>query len=81
MKYIHFFLWFVLFCTVAYAQKIPSNRVLTNNELGSFLKDEVKSALQNNANISEEKLALYFRQKFTERYFYNWETAAERFNE
>jgi hypothetical protein len=81
MKYIHFFLWFVLFCTVAHAQKIPSNRVLTNNELGSFLKDEVKSALQNNANISEEKLALYFRQKFTERYFYNWETAAERFNE
>lgn len=61
------------------AQTIPSDKVLSTQELTSYLTSKSKKNLSVNGVISEETLAAYFRAKFKERYFYNWETNDIRF--
>lgn len=54
------------------AQEIPFKKVLSNNELINHLKKDVKIS-------SKTELAEYFRLKFQERYFYDWNNFDERF--
>tara|TARA_R110000868_G_scaffold220257_4_gene471455 strand:- start:29617 stop:31860 length:2244 start_codon:yes stop_codon:yes gene_type:complete len=61
------------------AQNIPSEQIIASNNLVDYLKPEVKETLGGNSNISEETLAQYFREKFTELYFYDWKTFETRF--
>ena len=63
------------------AQNIPSDKVLTNQELSGYLTKSVKKQLSVNGEISEQRLAEYFREKFSERYFYDWKTNEARFKE
>ncbi|WP_370088007.1 heparinase II/III family protein [Ekhidna sp.] len=57
------------------AQSIPSERVLPIGDLTNYLKEEVRKEL-NGADQSE--LAKYFRDKFSERFFYDYNTFYDR---
>ncbi|MCI2228227.1 heparinase II/III family protein [Polaribacter sp. MSW13] len=72
-------LFFALFTFSVYGQKIPSKKVIKVAELSSFLKINVKKKLSEKGEISTERLANYFRQKFSERYFYDYQTVDNRF--
>lgn len=63
-----------------FAQKIPSKDIISTNKLADYLNDDVVSELGQKGKISEAVLAKYFRQKFAERYFFNWENAHKRFD-
>lgn len=78
-----FFKTYLLFlCTVPfYAQNIPAKKVIEISELQNYLTAEVKKNIDVNNKITTEKLALYFREKFAERYFYNYTTVNDRFKE
>lgn len=71
-------LFFVLVHTV-FAQPIPLDKVIENNKLSSYLTLKVKTEL-GGSQISETLLANYLRQKFSERYFYNWQDIDKRFS-
>lgn len=62
-------------------KKIPSERVLQTTQLYNYLQDDVKNKLGAKKNVSEATLAKYFREKFSERFFYDWQTFSERFKE
>ncbi len=72
---------FFLMMTVAiHSQQFPSERVIPNNKLVSYLKPEVKNAIADEkSGVSDAILASYFREKFSERYFYDWKNFKERF--
>jgi len=71
---------YLFFCIiVANAQHIPSKKVIENSKLSNYLKEGVQKQLITNGKISEAELATYLREKFSERYFYNWEKFDERF--
>ena len=70
----------LLISFIGYSQKIPSNKVIENSKLSTYLTKEVKVELIKNEPITEADLANYFREKFAERYFYNWRNFDERFN-
>ncbi len=63
---------------LSYAQTIPSHRVVDNSELTGFLKSEVLEQIYTEGEISEAKLADYFRKKFSERFFYDYKTFYDR---
>ena len=71
-------LFFVVMNSVL-AQNIPFDKVLKTNELHSLLSKEVKNKLGKKVK-SEAKLANYFRVKFSERYFYDWQNVEQRFS-
>ncbi|WP_445738547.1 heparinase II/III family protein [Mariniflexile sp.] len=62
-----------------YAQTIPSNQIIEINKLASFLKSDVQESLGETPSISNAQLANYFREKFSERYFYDWRNFDARF--
>ncbi len=64
-----------------YAQEIPSNKVVSTEDLPTYLNAEVKKELGGEKAISEAILAQYFRNKFSERYFYDWQNFDPRFQE
>ena len=64
-----------------FGQKIPSKKIIEAANLINYLNDDVKSELSENGKISTEKLASYFRYKFSERYFYDYKTVENRFKE
>ena len=70
----------LLISFIGYSQQIPSNKIIENGKLSRYLTKEVKKDLSENKSISEAELANYFREKFSERYFYNWKNVDERFN-
>ena len=74
-------LFLVLFSVTIYGQKIPSKKVLKVSEISNFLTDDVKNQLSEKGKISTQKLAQYFREKFSERYFYDYKTVDTRFDE
>ncbi|QOW10400.1 heparinase [Kaistella flava (ex Peng et al. 2021)] len=83
MKCSKFFL-FVLSCVISlniFGQKIPSEKVLAINDLVNYLKPEVVQELGGAKAITNAKLAQYFRDKFAERYFYDWKNNDARFKE
>ncbi|MCI4669560.1 MAG: heparinase II/III family protein [Bacteroidia bacterium] len=63
------------------AQKFPSHRVPTNDELPQFLKKESIRELKKQGEINSSNLAAYFRKKFTERYFYDFRNNESRFGD
>ena len=58
---------------------IPANRVINIDSLQYFLKKNVRNILEKDGKISEADLAEYFKKKFSERYYYNWQTVPKRF--
>lgn len=66
---------------LAQVNPIPSERILSTQELKQVLKSEVRSQIFMGSNSDEEALASYFRKKFSERYFYDWQTFDDRFSE
>lgn len=57
------------------AQTIPSNSIIPNNQLIRYLKSDVQADLNSPEN---SVLAEYFRRKFSERYFYDYQTFYDR---
>ena len=74
-------IFFILFSMAVYCQKIPSKKVLKITELQHYLKDSIKKNVSEKNKISTKELASYFREKFSERYFYSYKTVDDRFNE
>ncbi len=70
----------IFIATTSFAQEIPASKVIINENLANYLKEEIQQQLIVDGNISEEVLAQYFREKFSERYFYNWKNFNNRFN-
>ena len=60
------------------AQGIPADKVLEIDQLSSVLKPEVLARLEADGPVSPAKLAEYFRKTFSERFFYDHKTFAER---
>ncbi len=65
--------------SVLQAQKIPFDKILSIEELSSYLKKETHTSLESKGKISETALAAHFRQAFKERFFYDWQTVDDRF--
>ncbi|MBU2949947.1 heparinase II/III family protein [Tamlana agarivorans] len=61
-----------------FSQNIPADKVIANENLSEYLTKEVHKELGVNS-ISEAQLAAYFRDKFSERYFFNWKNFDCRF--
>lgn len=61
------------------AQNIPSRKVVSIDKLSNYLKPEVKKELAKKGKITTSELAQYFRKKFSERYFYDWNSFNKRF--
>ena len=83
-KYTHvkttFFIILVLISSIIYGQEIPSKKVIENSKLSEYLTKNVQKELSAGGTISETSLANYFKEKFSERYFYDWKNLEERFN-
>lgn len=78
------FILLVLSCVLSfsiYAQNIPSEQVLATTKLVDYLKPEVIQELGGANVITTAKLAQYFRDKFSERYFYDYKTVDARFKQ
>ncbi|MCF8381695.1 MAG: heparinase II/III family protein [Bacteroidales bacterium] len=73
------FAFFLLLTVSVIGQEIPSNKVLKPSELASFLNEDVKNLLTENSSITQESLASYLRDKFSERYYYDWKNFEARF--
>ncbi|MDA3816461.1 MAG: heparinase II/III family protein [Prolixibacteraceae bacterium] len=73
----------------AQSKMVPINHVLTDREIINLLDISYDSELQiiqdkyNSGKQSEalEELALYFKERFSERYFFDWKNFENRFNE
>lgn len=70
---------FLFFSITTSAQQIPSKKVIENSKLSEYLTKDVQKQLKAKGTISEADLATYFREKFSERYFFNWKTFDQRF--
>lgn len=71
----------VLFISIsnwAFTQPISANQVVNIKELAGLLKIEIKDQISDEGKISERDLAAYFRQKFSERFFYDYQTFNDR---
>ncbi|GAA4107945.1 hypothetical protein GCM10022393_03580 [Aquimarina addita] len=68
-------LYFLIIVSYIKAQEIATHQVIKTDQLYEYLKDDIKKKVTN----SEAELATYFRQKFTERFFYDWKTFEDRF--
>lgn len=64
-----------------YAQNISSTEIINNKELPNYLTESARAELGINGDISKEVLASYLREKFSERYFFNWKNKDKRFLE
>ena len=73
-------LFLTVFSTTLWAQEIPSQRILTVAELPNYLKPEVREQLEVDGKLTEAGLAAYFREQFSERFYYDYKTFDERFN-
>lgn len=60
------------------AQGIPADSVLEIDQLASRLNPDVQAQLELDGEVSSAKLAEYFREKFSERFFYDHQTFSER---
>ena len=62
-----------------FTQTVPSRTVVSIDKLSNYLKPEVKKELAKKGKVSSSELAQYFREKFSERYFYDWKKFDQRF--
>lgn len=70
-------LLFIVSSITVIAQEIPSNRVLKLSKLPTYLKEGVTNNFK--GKITESELANYFRNKFSERFFYDYTSFDLRF--
>ena len=71
---------FLFISLVASAQNhIPKDKVIENKLLANYLAKEARKIFKDKNTIPEAVLAQYFRQKFSERYFYDWKQFEQRF--
>jgi hypothetical protein len=75
-------LYFILFFLVAQTvnTQIPSDKIIGTNELSNYLSIEAKTKI-GLKQISNAQLANYLRDKFSERYFYDWRENDKRFSQ
>ncbi len=64
---------------VGYTQEISSQKVMPTEDLPKYLKQEVLNTFSQKERISTSELASHFRQTFSNRFFYDWETSEDRF--
>ncbi|MDO5970341.1 heparinase II/III family protein [Flavivirga aquimarina] len=76
---VRFIIISLCFASQLIAQNIPSKKVIAVSSLSNYLRDDVKAELNKDGEVSISELAQYFREKFSERYFYNWQNFEERF--
>lgn len=73
---------FIILLTIvvseSYAQIIPDHKVVAIEELPNYLKGEKRKELARNGAITPILLAKYFRQQFSERFFYDYNDCYER---
>ncbi|RXP57920.1 heparinase [Lutibacter sp. HS1-25] len=69
----------IFISSIAFGQEIPTNKVISTANLYQYLNASVQQELSKNGVVSEVDLANYFREKFAERYFYNWKNFNNRF--
>ncbi len=70
------------------AEMVPSDHVLTDSELIDFLNpqynpqlEQIQSDFKNgNEEKALEELSQYFKERFSERYFFNWKNFDSRFD-
>ncbi|MBC5840644.1 heparinase II/III family protein [Flavobacterium sp. F-380] len=81
MKYSQIILiaFYGLFSVSISSQNIPTDKIIANNELVNFLTPEAIKELEGGKTNSTSQLAHYFREKFSERYFYDYKTSDTRF--
>lgn len=79
-KYILMLFFFGVVCSV-FSQDIPTNRIISNAQLSNYLNKEVTQQLESGGEITSDDLANYLREKFSERYFFNWKNKEQRFLE
>lgn len=60
------------------SQNLPTHRVVAIDELSNWLKEDISKQLKTNGKISKATLADYFREKFSERFFYDYRTFNDR---
>ncbi len=75
-KKLYLMLFFVVVNSVL-GQNIPANKIIENNKLSKYLKSDVKKVI--GKKVSKSDLADYLKQKFSERYFYDWKNVDKRF--
>jgi len=71
----------VFISSVVIGQNISSTKVIKSSNLAEYLSKDIQQKLSNNGIISEAILANYFREKFMERYFFDWKTFNNRLQE
>ena len=69
------------FLSGSYAQEIKSTNIIANENLKEHLKTEVKSVLESKGELDQAALAEYFRIKFSERFYYDWKSIDQRFDQ
>jgi hypothetical protein len=74
-------LFFIGVLSPVFGQNIASQVTIGNDSLSKYLKEDVKIELGGKDEISKEILANYLREKFSERYFFNWKNVDKRFLE
>ncbi len=86
-KFIYISLLFLLFPLFAQSNKIPFGHVPTDKEIIALLDVEYApelQAIQNHFNSGKQEQALkkltsYFKERFAERYFFDWKNFEKRF--
>ncbi|MEL6672037.1 MAG: heparinase II/III family protein [Bacteroidota bacterium] len=64
--------------TSAWGQVIPEDRVLAVEELAAALKPDIRVELSKDGQLTEAKLAAYFRAFFAEHFFYDYRSVPAR---
>ncbi len=64
----------------AFAIEIPTHQVIEPENLSKYLKEDIKKQISADDATIKEDLAAYLRDKFSERYFYDWKKFDERFS-
>ncbi|WP_159021526.1 heparinase II/III family protein [Formosa sp. L2A11] len=68
----------MLFTSNLSAQSLSSKEVVNIKNLHKYLKTEVSSQLKAEGKLTEAGIAEYFREKFSERFYYDYKTFNER---
>ena len=75
------FCGYLLLSQFGYSQEIPANSVIDPANLSNYLKEDVKKNISVNGHITNAELAKFLREKYSERYFYDWKNFNKRFEE
>jgi hypothetical protein len=88
-KFVFLYILFISFTFLSKSETVTYDHVLTDEELIELLitnNNSQLTAIQEQYNKGEkeaalEQLALYFKERFSERYFFDWKNFEKRFEE